>query len=247
MLCRGTDNFAGAGEPFANVGVMTTVDDNYTGHVEPGTAARRTLPAASIVKASVGPMDNNAYLITCSQTGETLLIDAANDAEILLGLIERYAPTVSLIVTSHQHQDHWLALEAVAKATGAPTASHQLDSEPLPVKPTRLLANGDTIKIGNLSFDVIHLQGHTPGSVALALSGADPDTGATHLFTGDCLFPGGVGKTWKPGDFEQLLDHVTSRVFNVYGDSTVVYPGHGDDTTLGAERPHLAEWHERGW
>lgn len=226
---------------------MTTVDDNYTGHVEPGTGARRTLPGASIVKVSVGPMDNNAYLVTCSQTGETLLIDAANDAEILLELIERYAPKLSLIVTSHQHQDHWLALDAVAKATGAPTASHQLDSEPLPVKPTTLLANGDTIKIGNLSFDVIHLQGHTPGSVALALDGADPDTGATHLFTGDCLFPGGVGKTWKPGDFEQLLDQVTNRVFNVYGDSTVVYPGHGDDTTLGTERPHLAEWHERGW
>jgi glyoxylase-like metal-dependent hydrolase (beta-lactamase superfamily II) len=234
-------------ERFANVGTMTVVDDNYTGHVEPGTGARRTLPGASIVKVSVGPMDNNAYLVTCSQTGETLLIDAANDAEILLELIERYAPKLSLIVTSHQHQDHWLALDAVAKATGAPTAAHQLDSEPLPVKPTRVLANGDTVKIGNLSFDVIHLQGHTPGSVALALDGADPGTGATHLFTGDCLFPGGVGKTWKSGDFEQLLDHVTGRVFNVYGDSTVVYPGHGDDTTLGTERPHLAEWQQRGW
>ena len=175
---------------------MTVVDDNYTGHVEPRTAARRTLPGASIVKVSVGPMDNNAYLVTCSHTGETLLIDAANDAEILLELIERYAPKLSLIVTSHQHQDHWLALEEVAKATGVPTAAHQLDADPLPVKPDRILANGDTVKIGELSFDVIHLQGHTPGSVALALDGADPD-GATHLFTGDCLFPGGVGKTWK--------------------------------------------------
>ena len=181
---------------------MTVIDDNYTGHVEPRTGARRTLPGASIVKVSVGPMDNNAYLVTCSQTGETLLIDAANDAEILLELIERYAPKLSLIVTSHQHQDHWLALDAVAKATGVPTAAHQLDSEPLPVKPDRLLANGDTIKIGQLSFDVIHLQGHTPGSVALALDGADPETAATHLFTGDCLFPGGVGKTWKRGDFD---------------------------------------------
>ncbi|HEX4587001.1 MAG TPA: MBL fold metallo-hydrolase [Mycobacterium sp.] len=226
---------------------MTVVDDNYTGHLEPGTAARRTLPGASIVKVSVGPYDNNAYLVTCSQTGETLLIDAANDAEILLELNERYAPKLSLIVTSHQHQDHWLALTEVAGATGAPTAAHQLDAEALPVKPDRYLANGDTIKIGELSFDVIHLQGHTPGSVALALDGADPETGATHLFTGDCLFPGGVGKTWKQGDFEKLLGDVTSRVFNVYGDSTVVYPGHGDDTTLGAERPHLDEWQQRGW
>jgi glyoxylase-like metal-dependent hydrolase (beta-lactamase superfamily II) len=223
---------------------MTVVDDNYTGHVEPRTAARRALPAASIVKVSVGPMDNNAYLVTCSRTGETLLIDAANDADILLDLIGSCAPTLALIVTSHQHQDHWLALDAVAKATGVPTAAHRLDADPLPVKPDRILANGDTIKIGELSFAVIHLQGHTPGSVALALDGAD---GATHLFTGDCLFPGGVGKTWKKGDFEKLLGDVTSRVFDVYGDSTVVYPGHGDDTTLGTERPNLAEWKERGW
>lgn len=240
MLCAPTDKAD-------TVSTMTVVDDNYTGHVEPRTAARRNLPAATIVKVSVGPMDNNAYLITCSQTGETLLIDAANDAEILLELIGRYAPKLSLIVTSHQHWDHIQALEQVAKATGAPTAAHRLDADPLPVKPDRLLANGEKIEIGELSFDVIHLQGHTPGSVALALDGADPETGATHLFTGDCLFPGGVGKTWKEGDFEKLLDDVTNRVFDVYGDSTVVYPGHGDDTTLGTERPHLADWKERGW
>ncbi|KUI34118.1 Zn-dependent hydrolase [Mycobacterium sp. IS-1590] len=223
---------------------MTVVDDNYTGHVEPGTGARRTLPGASIVKVSVGPMDNNAYLVTCSRTGETLLIDAANDAPIVLELIEKHAPKLSLIVTSHQHFDHWQALEEVAKVTGVPTAAHQLDADPLPVRPDRLLAHGDTVDIGELSFDVIHLQGHTPGSVALALDGADE---ATHLFTGDCLFPGGVGKTWEDGAFDQLLGDVTRRVFDVYGDSTVVYPGHGDDTTLGTERPHLAEWRERGW
>jgi glyoxylase-like metal-dependent hydrolase (beta-lactamase superfamily II) len=225
---------------------MTVVDDNYTGHLEPRTAARRTLPGATIIKASVGPMDNNAYLITCSQTGESLLIDAANDASILLDLVERYAPTLSLIVTSHQHQDHWLALEEVAKATGAPTAAHRLDAGALPVPPGRILTNGDTIDVGELTFDVIHLQGHTEGSVALALSG--PAAGeAVQLFTGDCLFPGGVGKTWKDGDFERLLGDVTSRVFEVYPDTTVVYPGHGDDTTIGAERPHLEEWRERGW
>ena len=225
---------------------MTVVDDNYTGHVEPGTAARRVLPGASILKASVGSMDNNAYLITCSRTGESLLIDAANDASVLLGLIEHHAPNLVLIVTSHQHPDHWLALEDVVKSTGAPTAAHQLDAEPLPVKPDRILADGDTVTVGDLTFDVIHLQGHTEGSVALALGG--PAAGdAVQLFTGDCLFPGGVGKTWKDGDFERLLDGVASKVFDVYDDSTVVYPGHGDDTTLGAERPHLAEWRARGW
>ena len=242
MLCAHTDKQSAS----STVTLMTVVDDNYTGHVEPGTAAKRILPGVSIVKASVGPMDNNAYLVTCSATGETLLIDAANDADVLIDLVRNHAPKVSLIVTSHQHFDHWQALEAMAQATGAPTAAHQIDADPLPVKPDRLLAGGDTVQIGELSFDVIHLRGHTPGSVALALNG--PATGGvTQLFTGDCLFPGGVGKTWQPGDFAQLLEDVTTRVFDVYGDSTVVYPGHGDDTTLGAERPSLEEWRERGW
>ncbi len=224
---------------------MTVVNDTYTGHVDAGTAARRTLPAATIVKASVGPMDNNAYLITCSATGKTLLIDAANDGTALVELIRSQTPNVELIVTSHQHFDHWQALAEVAEATGAPTAAHALDAEPLPVKPDRILADGDTITIGDLTLDVIHLQGHTEGSVALALRGADGDV--THLFTGDCLFPGGVGKTWQEGDFERLLGDVTRKVFDVYPDSTVIYPGHGDDTTLGTERPHLDEWRTRGW
>jgi glyoxylase-like metal-dependent hydrolase (beta-lactamase superfamily II) len=224
---------------------QTLVSDDYTGHVDPGTAARRALPAATIIKASVGPMDNNAYLITCSETGKTLLIDAANDADRLIELIRTHAPDISLIVTTHQHFDHWQALEAVAAATGAPTAAHPLDAEPLPVRPYRILSDGDTVPIGKLTFDVIHLQGHTEGSVALALRGAD--SGVTHLFTGDCLFPGGVGKTWKDGDFERLLGDVSTKVFDRYPDSTVVYPGHGDDTTLGAERPHLSEWKQRGW
>jgi glyoxylase-like metal-dependent hydrolase (beta-lactamase superfamily II) len=242
MLCARTDK-----QPVTStVAGMTVVDDNYTGHVEPGTAAKRILPGVSILKASVGPMDNNAYLVTCSATGETLLIDAANDADVLIDLVRNHAPRVSLIVTSHQHFDHWQALEAVAQATGAPTAAHEIDADPLPVKPDRLLAGGDTVQIGELTFQVIHLRGHTPGSVALALEG--PATGGvTQLFTGDCLFPGGVGKTWQPGDFAQLLEDVTTRVFDVYGDSTIVYPGHGDDTTLGAERPSLTEWRERGW
>ncbi|WP_043399429.1 MBL fold metallo-hydrolase [Mycolicibacterium llatzerense] len=224
---------------------MTVVNDTYTGHVDAGTAARRTLPAATIVKASVGPMDNNAYLITCSATGKTLLIDAANDGAALVELIRSQTPNVELIVTSHQHFDHWQALAEVAEATGAPTAAHALDAEPLPVKPDRILADGDTITIGDLTLDVIHLQGHTEGSVALALRGADGEV--THLFTGDCLFPGGVGKTWQEGDFERLLGDVTRKVFDVYPDSTVIYPGHGDDTTLGTERPHLDEWRTRGW
>ena len=213
----------------------------YTGNSTPDT---RELPHLSITKLSVGPMDNNSYLLRCTATGEQLMIDAANDEAKLMRLIGDGG--LAAVVTTHRHPDHWQALAEVAKATGAPTAAHRLDADPLPVTPDRILADGDTIEIGELKFDVVHLQGHTEGSVALALGG--PAAGdAVHLFTGDCLFPGGVGKTWRPGDFERLLGDVTTKVFDVYPDSTVVYPGHGDDTTLGVERPHLREWSERGW
>ena len=225
---------------------MTAVTDNYTGHVESQTAARRTLPGVSIIKMSVGPMDNNAYLVTCAETGESLLIDAANDAELLVNLVGEHAPKLVMILTTHQHFDHWQALEAVAEATGVPTAAHQLDAEPLPVVPNRFLAGGDVITIGDLTFDVIHLRGHTPGSVALALRSSGERT-AVQLFTGDCLFPGGPGRTTTPEEFDSLMTGLETEVFAAYGDDTVVYPGHGDDTTLGEERPRLAEWRERGW
>ena len=225
---------------------MTLVSDTYTGHVETQAAARRTLPGVSIIKMSVGPMDNNAYLVTCAETGESVLIDAANDPELLVNLVAAHGPKLAMIVTTHQHFDHWQALEALAEATGAPTAAHQLDADALPISPQRFLAGGDAIVVGELTFDVIHLRGHTPGSVALALRPGGERT-AVQLFTGDCLFPGGVGKTWEPGAFEELLGDVTSQIFGVYADDTVVYPGHGDDTTLGDERPHLAEWRQRGW
>lgn len=223
-----------------------SVADTYTGHVESQTAARRTLPGASIVKMSVGPMDNNAYLVTCAKTGESLLIDAANDPDLLVELAGEHAPKLALIVTTHQHFDHWQALAAVAESTGAPTAAHRLDAEPLPIPPERFLDGGDTVEVGDLVFDVIHLRGHTPGSVALALRPSGERT-AVQLFTGDCLFPGGPGRTTTPEEFDSLMTGLETEVFGVYGDDTVVYPGHGDDTTLGEERPRLAEWRERGW
>jgi len=223
-----------------------TVADTYTGHVETQTAARRTLGGVSVVKTSVGPMDNNSYLVTCANTGESLLIDAANDPELLVELVGEHAPKLTLIVTTHQHGDHWQALEAVAESSGAPTAAHELDAEPLPVTPSRLLSGGDVIDIGDLTFDVIHLRGHTPGSVALALRPSG-ERAAVQLFTGDCLFPGGPGRTTNPEEFDSLMTGLENQVFGVYGDDTVVYPGHGDDTTLGEERPRLAEWRDRGW
>ncbi|WP_188545376.1 MBL fold metallo-hydrolase [Rhodococcoides trifolii] len=222
------------------------IDDEYTGEVSTSTPPqRRRLSNATIVKMSVGPMDNNAYLVVCSATGQALLIDAANDSDRLSQMIDENAPSLSVIVTTHRHPDHWQALADVVGGTAAPTAAHRLDADPLPVTPTRLLDDGDTVSVGDLTLDVVHLVGHTPGSIALGLT--DPATGTVHLFTGDSLFPGGVGKTADDAAFTSLLDDVESKLFARYDDSTVVYPGHGKDTTLGAERPHLKEWRERGW
>ncbi|WP_028851261.1 MBL fold metallo-hydrolase [Thermocrispum municipale] len=223
------------------------ISEDYTGHVEPGgDAQRRTLAALTITKLSVGPMDNNTYLLVDRDSGEALLIDAANDPDRISDLIgyDRERPTLRTVVTTHQHQDHWQALGAVAGANGANTAAHPLDADPLPVPPDFLLEHGDKISVGSCELEVIHLRGHTPGSIALLYR--DPE-GHPHLFTGDSLFPGGVGKTTSPENFKQLMTDVEERVFNVLPDETWFYPGHGDDSTLGAERPKLKEWWERGW
>ncbi len=227
---------------------MTTaplkIADDYTGTLTPGgTPQRRSLDGATVIKASVGPMDNNAYLVTCTASGATLLIDAANDSERLVQLIDENAPELSLIVTTHRHPDHWQSLEDVHAGFASPTAASAADGPELPVPPDRTLAHGDTVTVGELSLDVIALRGHTPGGIALALRAG----GVTHLFTGDSLFPGGPGKTTSPADFTSLMDDLEKRVFDVYDDATVVHPGHGADTTLGAERPHLEEWRKRGW
>jgi len=223
------------------------VAEEYTGHVDPGgPAARRTLDHLTITKLSVGPIDNNAYLLVCRTTNEALLIDAANDPERLSDLVgatpER--PTLRTIVTTHQHADHWQALGATAGAFGANTIAHPLDAEPLPVPADILVNHGDTIQLGSCSLEVIHLRGHTPGSIAILYR--DP-AGHPHLFTGDSLFPGGPGRTTSPEDFTSLMDDLESRVFGELADDVWFYPGHGDDSTLGNERPHLAEWRERGW
>lgn len=230
--------------------IPVTLSDDYTGDVTPapdhhGVAAqRRRLDNATIVKMSVGPMDNNVYVVTDAQTGASLLIDAANDPESILALLDALGGELTGIVTTHGHFDHWQALADVDRVTQVPTAAGAADAPELPVTPDRLLRDGDTVTVGGLTLDVIHLVGHTPGSVALALT---EDNGRVHLFTGDSLFPGGVGKTWQPGDFEVLLGDVETKLFARYGDDTAVYPGHGKDTALGAERPHLGEWRERGW
>jgi len=219
----------------------------YTGDVSVGGPAdTRELPGLTITKVAVGPMDNNAYLLRCTGTGELLLIDAANDADTLLRLLA--GTPLATIVTTHRHWDHVAALEAVEQATGARTAAHPDDAGALPVTVTDPVRHGDTVKCGDASLSVIHLRGHTPGSIALVYDGGGQLADQPHLFTGDSLFPGGPGNTEQdPKRFGQLMDDLEERVFGELPDGTWVYPGHGKDTTIGAERPHVAEWRARGW
>lgn len=219
----------------------------YTGNVSVGGPSQtRELPGLSITKVAVGPMNNNAYLLRCTSTGELLLIDAANEPETLLALLDG-AP-LATIVTTHRHGDHWQALEAVAKATGADTVAHVEDAPALPIAPTLLVSHGDTISVGDCRLSVTHLRGHTPGSIALSYDGGGALADEPHLFTGDCLFPGGPGNTdHDPGRFDSLMTGLEERIFAKFPDGTWVYPGHGGDTTIGVERPHVAEWRERGW
>ena len=215
---------------------------SYHGHVKPGSPDVRELPELRITKASVGPMDNNAYLLQCLSTDELLLIDAASEPDVLLGLVG--GQPLATIVTTHRHRDHWDALEAVVGATRATTVAGADDVDGIPVSTDRPVSDGDIVEVGQCRLQVIHLVGHTPGSIALVY---DDPTGAPHLWTGDSLFPGGPGKTTGPENFTSLMDDLEAKVFGQLPDETWVYPGHGDDTTLGTERPHLGEWRERGW
>ena len=215
----------------------------YTGKVTVGgTPDVRELPELIVTKVAVGPMDNNAYLLRCRDTGEQLLIDAAAEPRTLLRLVGDDG--LRRVVTTHRHGDHWQALPAVVDATGAATVAGEEDADQLPVDVAERVGDGDRVPVGDCELEVMHLVGHTPGSIALLYD--DPD-GSPHLFTGDSLFPGGPGRTTDPQSFTSLMNDLEGKVFDRLPDETWVYPGHGHDTTLGAERPHLAEWRARGW
>lgn len=228
------------------------VNDSYTGDVSPGGAPDvRVLGELSVTKVAVDPkMSNNCYLLHCTVTDEVVLIDAAAEPERLLELIGD--KPVTSIVTTHQHWDHHRALAAVKAAhpsalVVAGDADADAIEEQTGVRVERRVGAGDKVAVGPCDLVVIPVAGHTPGSICLLLD--DPTVAPSpHLFTGDSLFPGGVGATFGDADaFTQLVGEVEEKIFGRLPDETWFYPGHGGDGVLGNERPHLAEWRARGW
>jgi glyoxylase-like metal-dependent hydrolase (beta-lactamase superfamily II) len=186
----------------------------------------------------VGPMDNNVFVVRCRETGEGVLLDAANEHERLLELCE--ALDVRTVLETHGHWDHIQAVPAVREA-GYRVGVTAEDAAMLPSY-DYLLEDSSVVEIGKLRIHTHHTPGHTPGSMSFSVEGTPL------LFTGDTLFPGGPGATqFETGDFDTILESIENRMFRVFDPDTIVLPGHGDDTTIGAEAPRLDEWAARGW
>lgn len=224
------------------------METTYTGEVTPlGAPAVRELPGVTITKYAVDPkMANNCYLLTCRATGDNLLIDAADEPQSLLQLADGLIDT---IVTTHQHWDHHRGLAELVSLTRPEVVAGEPDADAITeqtgVRVTRRVSHGDVVTVGEVPLEVIAVAGHTPGSICLLYD--DPD-GHPHLFTGDSLFPGGVGATFGNAEaFAQLIDEVSTKIFDRLPDDTWFYPGHGNDGVLGNERASLPEWRARGW
>ncbi len=187
-------------------------------------------------KIRVGDMENNTYVLECPATHDALLVDGCFEADVILAGSE--GAHIVGIVQTHGHYDHVDALPSLKKELDVPVYAHPAESYPVPVDVE--LSDGDTIPFGkDHEIRVLHTPGHTPGGVCLLIG--------DHLVSGDTLFPGGPGNTWEDDKlFAQIIDSIETKLFTL-PDETRVYPGHGDDTTIGAERPHLEEWKERGW
>ncbi len=186
----------------------------------------------------VGPIENNVFVVRSKQTGDALLIDAANEPELLLNAAKELG--VRRIVETHGHWDHIQAVTEMRDA-GYEVSVGAADAEMLPSYDL-VLEDDEVLPIGDLRIRTIHTPGHTPGSMCFVVEGSPL------LFSGDTLFPGGPGNTATPeGNFEQIISSIKGRLFATLPDETLVLPGHGEDTAIGNERPHLDEWIERGW
>jgi glyoxylase-like metal-dependent hydrolase (beta-lactamase superfamily II) len=193
---------------------------------------------AEIHKLVVGPMDNNVFVLRCRETGDAVLLDAANEHEKLLELCTRLG--VRTVLETHGHWDHIQAVPAVRDA-GYQVGITAEDADMLDSY-DYTLGDDEVIEVGRLRLRTIFTPGHTPGSMCFRLEGSPV------LFSGDTLFPGGPGATTFPGgDFPTIIRSLEDRLFAPLPADTIVLPGHGDDTTIGAERPHLQEWVDRGW
>lgn len=217
--------------------------DDYLGHVvADGPPIERLDGAVRVRKFSVEAMDNNVYVIACSRTGQALVVDAAARADRIRELTADVE--VLAVVQTHGHWDHVRAWGDLRADPGWPIWGHRGDAEIFPVACDRWLEDGDRLAVGDLTVHVLHTPGHTAGGLQFRVEGA----ARPHLFTGDSLFPGGPGNTWgDAAKFSQLMDGLESRVFGALPDATWVYPGHGDDTTIGQQRPSLSAWRSRGW
>jgi glyoxylase-like metal-dependent hydrolase (beta-lactamase superfamily II) len=191
-----------------------------------------------ITKLVVGPMDNNVYVARCRQTGESVLLDAANEHEKLLDLCR--ALDVRKVLETHGHWDHIQAVPAVRDA-GYEVGVTAADSSMLPSYDF-VLDHDTVIEVGRLRLRTIATPGHTRGSMCFLVEGSPV------LFSGDTLFPGGPGNTtFEGGDFNTIIKSIDDLLFRPLAADTLVLPGHGADTTIGQERPHLQEWVDRGW
>ena len=192
--------------------------------------------SVGIRKAEVGTFENNAYVIACKQTADSVIVDAASDADAVIELATGTIP--STVLTTHGHADPVGAAREVATRLGIPIRLQRADWEICPIEVDEPLEPGE-LTIGKAVVRLIHTPGHTPGSTVITTTGA--------ILTGDTLFPGGPGATRFPySDFDQIMDSLENKIFTL-PDDTIVMPGHGLDTTLGIERPALPEWRARRW
>lgn len=209
----------------------------------PGSPPSSVTDGALLIRRrSVSEMDNNVYLLGCVRTGTVLVVDAADDAPAIRGMLTDVVPLA--VVQTHGHWDHVRAWAELATDPGLEVWGHAGDVDLYPHAPDRLLVDGQVLWVGDVAIEVLHLPGHTEGSLLLLAHGAQRDW----LVTGDSLFPGGPGST--QGDVARhasLMDGLERRVFARLADPTVVLPGHGDTTTLGAQRASLPQWRARGW
>ena len=188
-----------------------------------------------IHKIVASPYDNNAYIIVCKSTGKSLIIDTPRDADLVLA--EAAGTDVTAVAITHGHRDHIEGYDAFRAGLTAPFGLHRDDTPRLePHAPEFFLEDGESLQVGELSLELLHTPGHTPGGVCLLMG--------VHLFSGDTLFPGGPGKTQTPEALHQVIESITGRLLTL-PDETAVYPGHGADTTIGAAKEEYADFASR--